>query len=317
MNQKFCMLSWLCAFAFPAMGQVTNVLMVETNTIRLEWAAMPGNPYRVYAAPDLVEPVWSNLTPAGLVFQDAQGSQNLPTDAGRGFYGVMASDYVIVDVSEGSTAISYPVTYTNAPPDGGWTDEYKTTKLVLRRIPAGTFAMGSPTNELGRHDDEPQHEVTLSSDYYIGVFEVTQKQWERVMGNWPSCFANAAYRESRPVENVSYSDIRGIVAGTNWPTDGNVDTYSFMGRLRDKTGHSFDLPTEAQWEYACRSGTTTALNCGKDLTTSSNCPNMDAAGRYYFNGGSGFTPNGDTSVATAKAGTYQPSAWGLYPRFCV
>ena len=99
--------------------------------------------------------------------------------------------------------------------------------------------MGSPTDELGRESTETQHSVTLTKDFYVGVFEVTQKQWERVMGTWPSYFTNATYRDSSPVENVTYNDIRGTVAGTNWPTDGNVDTNSFMGRLRTNTGHAF------------------------------------------------------------------------------
>jgi formylglycine-generating enzyme required for sulfatase activity len=224
----------------------------------------------------------------------------------------VGGDYLVVDLSEGPDATNWPVSYLAAPPVGGWTDEYKTTKLVLRRIPAGTFTMGSPETELGWYGDEPQHAVTLTKDFYIGVFEVTQKQWERVMGNWPSYFTNAAYRESRPVETVSYNDLRGTVAGANWPTDGNVDTNSFMGRLRAKTGQAFDLPTEAQWEQACRAGTTNALNSGKDLTTTSNCPNMDVVGRYWYNGGSGYSANGDDSVGSAKVGSYLPNAWGLY-----
>ena len=112
--------------------------------------------------------------------------------------------YLVVNISGGATATNYPVSYLDAVPSGGWTDGYKTTKLVLRRISAGTFTMGSPSGELGRIDsNESQHIVTLAKDYYIGVFEVTQKQWERVMGDWPSYFTNATYREFRPVEQVS------------------------------------------------------------------------------------------------------------------
>jgi formylglycine-generating enzyme required for sulfatase activity len=86
-----------------------------------------------------------------------------------------------------------------------------------------------------------------------------------------------------------------------------------MGKLRAKTGlTTFDLPTESQWEYACRAGTTTALNSGKNLTATGNCSNMAEVGRYLRNGGSGSTKNGDTSVGTATVGSYLPNAWGLY-----
>ena len=157
--------------------------------------------------------------------------------------------YMVVDLSGGTSASNYPVSYLSGVPSDGWTDEYKTTKLVMRRIPAGTFTMGSPSGELSRSDDERQHRVTLTKDFYIGVFEVTQRQWELVMGNWPSYFSNTTYYQTRPVEQVTYSDIRGYSAGTHWPANDAVDAESFMGRLRAKTGlATLDLPTESQWE---------------------------------------------------------------------
>jgi formylglycine-generating enzyme required for sulfatase activity len=245
---------------------------------------------------------------------DTQWVVNMRTSAWSkwGTAAASAALFMVVDLSGGPAAASYPVSYLDAVPAGGWTDDYKTTKLALRKIPAGSFTMGSPAGELGRWSNETQHAVTLTKDFYIGVFEVTQKQWERVMGDWPSYFSNAAYRDARPVEMVSYDDIRGGSAGTNWPANGNVDTNSFMGLLRTKTGQAFDLPMEAQWEYACRAGTTTALNSGKDLTTTTNCPNMAEVGRYWYNGGSGFSGDGDTSVGSAKVGSSLANAWGLY-----
>lgn len=226
--------------------------------------------------------------------------------------------YMVVDLSAGPSASSYPVSYLNAVPAGGWTDEYKSTKLVLRKIPAGTFTMGAPAGELGKDLDEGQRLVTLTKDYYIGVFEVTQKQWERVMGNWPSYFTNITYRETRPLDRVSYFQIRENPANSDdpivyWPSNDLVHADSFIGKLRGKTGLStFDLPTEAQWEYACRAGTTTALNSGKNLTAIESCPNMDEVGRYGYNGGAGGTGSSDTSVGTAKVGSYLPNAWGLF-----
>ena len=173
--------------------------------------------------------------------------------------------------------------------------------------------MGSPTNELGRGTNELQRSVTLTRDYYIGVFEVTQKQWERVMGTWPSYFNNISCRESRPVENVSYNEIRGSSAGAGWPENGNVDVYSFMGRLRTRTGKAFDLPTEAQWEYAGRAGKGTALNSGYNLTNIEGDIYMDTVGRSYRNSRSGdYSENCVTFNGTAKAGSYLPNTWGLY-----
>ena len=225
--------------------------------------------------------------------------------------------YQVIDLSGGTSAVSYPVSYLSAVPSGGWTDEYKTTKLVMRRIPAGTFTMGSPSNELGRYVNETQHQVTLTRDFCIGVFEVTQRQWELVMGNRPSYFNNSSYYTTRPVEQVSYYEIRenpnNSAISPNWPQSNQVNATSFIGRLRAKTGlQTLDLPTEAQWEYACRAGTTTALNSGTNLTSKWSCPNLARLGRYWDNGGYLFSQGCDPSGGTAKVGSYVANQWGLY-----
>ncbi len=201
-------------------------------------------------------------------------------------------------------------------------DACRTTELWLRQIPAGTFTMGSPVDELGHWDDEVRHKVTLTKPFYIGVFECTQAQWEYVMGDRdrPSYFNNDLNYATRPVEQVSYDMIRGDKKGAGWSDSNDVDATSFMGVLRAKTGLMFDLPTEAQWEYACRAGTTTALNSGKNLEAEFNDANMAEVGRYAFNGGKvlvDYTWNVpsrdcDTTYGTAKVGSYPPNNWGLY-----
>ena len=210
--------------------------------------------------------------------------------------------YLVVDLNTGA------VTPSSTGPDLS-DDTCRTTELWLRRIPKGTFTMGSPEGEVGRNDelglssDRTQHQVTLTEDFYIGVFEITQKQYSLIYGSNPSYYKG----NTRPVENVYYNTIR--TAGTGWPSYGHaVGSGSFLGKLRAKTGKTFDLPTEAQWEYACRAGTTTALNTGKNLTSTDRDSAMDEAGRYGFNRNDG---KGGYSEHT-KVGSYLPNAWGLY-----
>ena len=118
-------------------------------------------------------------------------------------------------------------------------------KMPLVLIPAGKFTMGSPASEPGRSPDEgPQHQVTITEPFYMGIYTVTQDQYQQVMRTNPSDFKGG----NNSVENVSWDD-----------------AMEFCKKLSQKTGKRVRLPTEAQWEYACRAGTTTAYNTGNTL----------------------------------------------------
>ena len=226
--------------------------------------------------------------------------------------------YLIVDVSGGPDAGKWPVTVRMREPEGGWGDEYKTDKIVLRRVEAGDFTMGSPTDEPTRGDFEGRHTVRLTETYYVGVFEITQAQWEHVMGTKPPCYDAQSYSDGRlPVCRVSYDDIRGGDRSQNWPTNMSVDAGSFFGRLRAKAdGFAWDLPTEAQWECACRSGSETAWGDGSPTTLHQSDGDstwvddaLSKLGRYKGNANDG---TGGYSDGPTVVGSYKPNQWGLY-----
>ena len=150
-------------------------------------------------------------------------------------------------------------------------------------IPAGSFSMGSPTDELGRHEAEFQHEVVISQAFYLQTTEVTQRQWQTVMEKNPSEFQG----ENLPMQNISWNDI-----------------VKFIKRLNQLEGDTqYRLPSEAEWEYTCRAGSQSAFATGNlTLPVSSLDPNLDRLGWYELN--SGEKPH---KVATKAA-----NRWGLY-----
>jgi formylglycine-generating enzyme required for sulfatase activity len=202
-------------------------------------------------------------------------------------------------------------------------------EMVL--IPAGTFTMGSPAGELDRGDYETQHQVTLTKGFYMGKWPVTQAQYEAVMGSNPSIFRNGAAYQDRvaglhtvnfPVEQVSWYDalvfcnklsvkegltpvyrISGSTDPAAWgtvPTDFHA-TWNAAEMVDGSNGYR--LPTEAQWEYACRAGTTTAFNWGTDQLTTA---------QANYNGNWDNSDGVNVDGRTTEVGSFAPNAYGLY-----
>ena len=149
----------------------------------------------------------------------------------------------------------------------------KGVSLEMVLIPAGKFMMGSPASEIGRDISEKQHEVTLTKPFYMGKYEVTQEQWQAIMGDNPSQVKG----EKLPVTNALWGNCQ-----------------DFIKKLNANTSGGYRLPTEAEWEYACRAGTTTSYSFGDRLT--------NAIANYAFG------PQGRTKAV----GSYNPNAFGLH-----
>ena len=148
-------------------------------------------------------------------------------------------------------------------------------ELEFVRIQPGCFQMGSPTSESGRYDDETRHRVCLTQHYELGQYEVTQGQWEKVMGSNPSRFTDCG--SNCPVEQVSWDDIQ-----------------EFIRKLNRKTGRRYRLPTEAEWEYTCRSGGRDEKYCGGN--------DVNSLGWYDDNSGYG----------THRVGQKRANGLGIY-----
>ena len=240
-------------------------------------------------------------------------------------------DYMAVDITAtggADTQTYYPA--ADFVPGGVTNGIYKTTKLLMRKIMAKgvEWTMGSTTLETKRNATrEATHQVKLDGNYYIGVYEVTQAQWDLIQLSRlaPSYFNNAADRAMRPVEQVCYNEILNAANSTtadaayDWPADPNPN--SFLGLLRSKTGIDFDLPSEAQWEFAARAGNgDTKWGDGSGILNADADENLDLLGRYERNGGkvlSGSsyaipTQSCGATNGTAIVGSYAPNAWGIY-----
>jgi formylglycine-generating enzyme required for sulfatase activity len=162
-------------------------------------------------------------------------------------------------------------------------------------VPSGTFTMGSPTTEAGRQSDrEDEHNVSLTKGFYLGKYEVTQAQYEAVMtGNTDSLSATPSEwpnNPNRPVEKVSWADAQVFLTRLNAQQSANIPA-----------GWAYVLPTESQWEYACRAGTTTAYSWGATIASSN--------ANYNWDGGAN---DGSDFKQTRDVGQYAANPWGFF-----
>lgn len=218
-------------------------------------------------------------------------------------------DYMVVNLSDSALANSETYYPAEGYLPGGLLDnpDYRTTKLVMRKIPAKgvTWTMGSAESEIGRDGSgsEAPHDVTLDANYYIGVFPVTQAQCLRFM---TKKFDFAVEGTMRPAGNVNYTEI----------------TDTFLNLLNTKTGLSFALPSEAQWEFACRAGNGSGYwGDGSPILTDGEDANLARLGRTIYNGGQVKGADGSYTYPSSTVGpengpsivgSYAPNAWGLY-----
>jgi formylglycine-generating enzyme required for sulfatase activity len=154
--------------------------------------------------------------------------------------------------------------------------------MTFAWVPPGSFLMGSPPDEPERYDDEMQHRVTLTKGFWLAVTPVTQAQWQAVMGSNPSHFQG----DNLPVEQVSWDDCQ-----------------EFCRQLGEKLGQRFRLPTEAEWEYACRAGTATPFHFGATISVEQ--ANYD--GNHVYAGGR----KGKYRQQTTPVDSFPANAWGL------
>jgi formylglycine-generating enzyme required for sulfatase activity len=171
-------------------------------------------------------------------------------------------------------------------------------------VKGGTFTMGSPASEPERGTDETQHHVTVG-DFYIAASSVTQREYSQLMGSNPSEFKG----DNLPVENVTWFDaVRFCNARST--REGLTPAYTISGETVtwNRNANGYRLPTEAEWEYACRAGTTTPFNIGNSITDrEANCYN-----NYGYNNNSSGRVTGGYRGRTSPVNSYAANSWGLF-----
>jgi formylglycine-generating enzyme required for sulfatase activity len=169
--------------------------------------------------------------------------------------------------------------------------------------------MGSPTTEASRDSDEVQHQVTVSS-FYMGKYEVTQGEYQAVMGSWPGSAPSSTYGvgANYPMYYVSWYDAVNYCNARS-VSEGLTAAYTVSGTTVtwNQGASGYRLPTEAEWEYACRAGTTTPFSTGNNITTDQ----ANYNGNYPYNGNAAGTYRGKTTAV----GSFAANPWGLYDMY--
>lgn len=247
--------------------------ITEKRQIPAETSMLTGDDF-YFSAPDR----GSNSKPTNTVNQATQpvSEPSVPVQPAKPIYENKPLPPTLVQVP-----VQNPIATTNSVPKIE-TFTVNDVNFDMVAIKGGTFQMGSPTTEKERSDNETLHEVTVSN-FQMGQTEVTQKQWQAVMGTNPSSFKG----QDLPVDSVSWNDAQ-----------------AFITRLKQQTGREFRLPTEAEWEYASRSGTTTPFSFGDNISPEQ----VNYDGNYPYSNGQ----KGEYRQTTIAVKSLPANAWGLY-----